>query len=174
MLRLIQYFGKYQSAKGAFGGLPFWARGIIFILAIPGLILILLSTVAFLVSVLALFLLTIPVYRLFRGVLGSSGSPDNEQFVPAEEFHEVMSQFVQIESGLVDGQEPTGRKTVVSTETSVATSSEMPSVLSTAKSSGRVISAVVVESTVSDELGSGRLQEEKIKARRSIDVKIVE
>ena len=70
MFRLLQYYTRYQSARGAVGGLPVWVRWIVFLAAIPGMVLLLLSIFAFLVSLLALLLLTVPVYRLARWVTG--------------------------------------------------------------------------------------------------------
>ncbi len=49
--------------------LPGWARAIIGILAIPGVLLLALSILAVIVSILALLLLTVPVYRLLSAVL---------------------------------------------------------------------------------------------------------
>jgi hypothetical protein len=64
MLRLLQYYGRFQTARGALGGLPVWARWIVFLCALPGIALLLLSIAAFFVSLFALLLLTVPVYRL--------------------------------------------------------------------------------------------------------------
>ncbi|SRR5258706_1209071 len=74
MLRLLRYYGKYQSARGAWGGMPIWARWILFLAALPGLALILLSILAFGVSLLALLLLTVPVYRVLRSLTGAGES----------------------------------------------------------------------------------------------------
>src|SRR5258706_5152290 len=79
MLRLLRYYGKYQSARGAWGGMPVWARWILFLAAGPGLALILLSIVAFGVSVLALLLLTVPVYRLLRSLTGAGEAAPETQ-----------------------------------------------------------------------------------------------
>ena len=169
MFRLLQYFGKFQSAKGALTGLPGWAKGIVFILAVPGLILILLSIAAFLVSMLALFLLTIPAYRCLRWITGASNSTTREQFVPADDFADAMQQFVQMnaqqanESAAQHGTEPF---TTVST---VAVSSQTVALVATESTgSHRSVATVVTEST-----GSA---EETIRpaGRRQIEVRIVE
>lgn len=68
MLQFIQYYGKYQSLRGNFSTLPSWARGVVMLFAIPGLVLILLSILCFIVSLALLFLLTVPVYRLMQGL----------------------------------------------------------------------------------------------------------
>ena len=38
MLQLLQYYGKYQSARGALGGMPGWARFVLLIAALPGIV----------------------------------------------------------------------------------------------------------------------------------------
>jgi len=79
MDRLWTYYGNFQSVRGRFGGLPQWARGLVFLAALPGILLAILSLLAFLVSILALLLLTVPVYRLMQVVTGSgSSSPISE------------------------------------------------------------------------------------------------
>ena len=70
MFRLLQYYGQYQGARGRLLQLPGWARLLILIAAIPGALLLALSLLAFLVSLLALLLLTVPLYRLLSAMLG--------------------------------------------------------------------------------------------------------
>jgi hypothetical protein len=79
MFRLLQYYGKYQNARGTFGSMPSWARLILLIVAIPGIIGILLAILVFCVSIAALLLLTTPVFRLMQwmGVAGQTVSPSN-------------------------------------------------------------------------------------------------
>jgi len=78
MIQILQYYGRYRGFRDRFGGLPSWARGVLFVFAIPGIVLLLLSIVALAVSLLALLILTMPVYRLLAGLTGSArgGSPD--------------------------------------------------------------------------------------------------
>lgn len=78
MFRVLQYYGRYQSARGALGGLPAWARWLVFLAAIPGIILLLLSAFAFFVSLFVLLLLAVPVYRLASWVSGPQ--PEVEAF----------------------------------------------------------------------------------------------
>jgi hypothetical protein len=68
MYNFLQYYGRFQGLKGNVGGLPQWARMVLVIVALPGVVLIGLSIVAFLVSLLALLLLTVPVYRVLKAV----------------------------------------------------------------------------------------------------------
>ncbi len=83
MLKLLQYYGKYQSARGVLGDMPAWARLILLIAAIPGLVLLALSLLAFGVSILALLLLTVPVYRILKSLTGSGSTPEPVEEVPA-------------------------------------------------------------------------------------------
>src|SRR2546421_7925133 len=83
MSRVFHYYSRVQSVRGNLLGLPAWARFLLFILALPGILAVSLSVAAFLVSLLALLLLTVPVYRLLRAAVGtpsetpsSSGAPD--------------------------------------------------------------------------------------------------
>jgi hypothetical protein len=87
MWKLIEYYGKYQSTRGALGNLPGWARLILFILALPGILGLLLSALALCVSLAALFLLTVPVYRLLNVLVGGGAQvrevSSSSEFVPA-------------------------------------------------------------------------------------------
>jgi len=86
--RLWTYYGNLQGVRGRFGGLPQWARGVVFLAALPGMALAALSILAFLVSILALLLLTVPVYRLMQVLTGTGVQPtpageSGEVFVPS-------------------------------------------------------------------------------------------
>ena len=72
MIQFQQYVGRVNGLRGTFGGLPPWARSIVSIFAIPGLLLMALSVVVFVVSILALLLLTLPVYSLLQRLTGSA------------------------------------------------------------------------------------------------------
>ena len=72
MWKVLQYYVKYQSARGVLGAMPAWARFVLLIVALPGLCLLALSFMAVGVSLLALLLLTVPVYRLLKSVTGVS------------------------------------------------------------------------------------------------------
>ena len=69
MVQILNAYGRFQGMKGKLTGLPFLARLILVIAALPGLILLELSVVAFVVSLFALLLLTVPVYRLLSAML---------------------------------------------------------------------------------------------------------
>src|SRR3954466_504062 len=70
MERLWGYYRNFQSLRGNIGGLPPWARTLVWIAALPGIALILLSLLALGVSILALLLLTVPLYRLLKAMTG--------------------------------------------------------------------------------------------------------
>jgi hypothetical protein len=71
MIQFTQYYGRFQGMRGQLTGLPSWARTLVFLAALPGLVLLALSVLAFVVSLFALLLLTVPVYSVLRRVLGS-------------------------------------------------------------------------------------------------------
>jgi hypothetical protein len=68
MIEFTQYAGRVQNLGGLFTRLPGWARAIVGIFAIPGLVLAALSLLVFLVSILALLILALPVYVLLKRV----------------------------------------------------------------------------------------------------------
>jgi hypothetical protein len=68
MQQLFEYYGRFQGLRGNLFGLPSWARVILFVLALPGIVVLGLSILAVLCSLAALFLLTVPAYRLLRAM----------------------------------------------------------------------------------------------------------
>jgi hypothetical protein len=74
MSRAFEYFGQYQSLSGRYGRFPGWAKTIVAIFALPGLLLVALSIVALLVSILALLLLAAPVYLLLSRLTGGGAT----------------------------------------------------------------------------------------------------
>ena len=71
MVRVVEYYNRVQGFRGRLTGLPEWARVILFVAALPGIFLIALSILAFLVSLAALLLLTVPLYRVLKAVTGT-------------------------------------------------------------------------------------------------------
>ena len=67
--------------RGQVLGLPGWARGLIFIAALPGIALIALSVLVLLVSILALLLLTVPLYRVLQALVGTPAAAGGQQAV---------------------------------------------------------------------------------------------
>ena len=86
MDRLGGYYRNFQSLRGNIGGLPPWARTVVWIAALPGIALILLSLLALGVSILALLLLTVPLYRLLKSVAGGSTAMGARQQSSVEVF----------------------------------------------------------------------------------------
>jgi hypothetical protein len=84
MFRLLQYYTRYQGVRGCLGSMPGWARAVVAIFALPGILLIALSLVVFCVSLIALLLLTVPVYRLLKWLTGSEGAPAWPGEMPGE------------------------------------------------------------------------------------------
>src|SRR5688572_29196621 len=72
MFKLIEYLGRFQALRGRIITLPAWSRGLIFIAALPGIVMIALSILALLVSIFVLLLLTVPLYRVLQAVLGTA------------------------------------------------------------------------------------------------------
>src|SRR3954470_4150400 len=71
MVRVVEYYTRFQGVRNRLTGLPAWARFLLFLASLPGILLIALSILEFLVSLLALLLLTVPLYRLLKLVTGS-------------------------------------------------------------------------------------------------------
>ena len=78
MFQYTRYYGRFNDLRGNLGGLPQWARAIVGIFAVPGIVLLVLSIIAFVVSLSALLLLTVPVYSLLRNLThpGVGGTPE--------------------------------------------------------------------------------------------------
>jgi hypothetical protein len=66
--RFQAYVGRFDGVRGGVSSLPGWARSVVFVAAIPGLILAALSIALLLISILALLLLAAPVYSLLKQV----------------------------------------------------------------------------------------------------------
>jgi hypothetical protein len=79
MFKLLEYFSRFEALRGRIITLPGWSRGLIFIAALPGVVLIALSILALLVSIFVLLLLTVPLYRVLQALLRSA---DDQQVGP--------------------------------------------------------------------------------------------
>lgn len=80
MLKIIEYYGRAQDVRATMRRLPGWARFLVGIVALPGIILVGLSILAFVVSILALLVLTVPVYRLLAALTGTAGRVEMPAF----------------------------------------------------------------------------------------------
>jgi hypothetical protein len=79
-------YGRWSTVQGGLGRLPGPARFVVFVAALPGIVLAALSLLVFIVSILALLLLTVPVYRVLQAVTGSrpvaAAEPSGSLFDP--------------------------------------------------------------------------------------------
>jgi hypothetical protein len=105
VLQLLEYYGRWQGIKGKASQLPSWARFVLLVAAVPGVVLIALSILAFLVSLLALLLLTVPLYRLLCAVCG----------VKAESATRLSDGFGPVPEGMDVVVDQAGEATVVET-----------------------------------------------------------
>ena len=69
--------GVRGEALTALTGLPSWARLIVMVLAVPGIVLVALSLVVLATSVAALLVLTVPAYSLLRSLTGGTARAAN-------------------------------------------------------------------------------------------------
>jgi len=95
MVRVDEYFSRFQGATGRLTGLPPWARFLLLVASLPGVVLVALSILAFLVSLLALLLLTVPLYRLLKMITGSGGTPAEAGGVEIVDFAPAGSKRVE-------------------------------------------------------------------------------
>jgi hypothetical protein len=68
MFQFFEYYGKYQGLRQRWGTMPSWAKFIVFLFALPGILLGVLSILVLVVSILALLLLTVPAYRILKAL----------------------------------------------------------------------------------------------------------
>ena len=83
MVRVVEYYSRFQGVRSRLTGLPAWARFLIFLASLPGVVLVALSILAFLVSLLALLLLTVPLYRLLKLITGTQDAAAGRETTPA-------------------------------------------------------------------------------------------
>jgi len=78
MIQFTQYAGRVGDLGVLFTRLPSWARFIVGVFAIPGLVLAALSLLGFLVSILALLILALPVYVLLKRSTSPAAIPTDD------------------------------------------------------------------------------------------------
>jgi len=127
MERLWRYYSNYQSFRGRMGGLPTWARTILLIAALPGIAAVALSILAFVVSLLALLLLTVPLYQLLRSLTGAgpeteeAGSVEVMSGGPFAPFGDVAGPGrKRVEATVVESEPPVEREDTQSDESRVS------------------------------------------------------
>ena len=79
----FQYINAFGNVRSGFASLPPWARSLVVLAAIPGIVLLVLSGLLVAVSIATLLLLTVPVYRLLRLVCFSR--PEAQQDVSVQD-----------------------------------------------------------------------------------------
>jgi hypothetical protein len=62
----FQYINTFGSVRSGFTSLPGWGRSLVLLAAVPGIVLLALSVLMIAVSIIALLLLTVPVYRFLQ------------------------------------------------------------------------------------------------------------
>jgi len=82
MVDFYQFDSRWKRVRGGWGTLPSPTRAIVGIFALPGILLAILSLILFAVSMLALLVLTVPVYRLLTR-LTSGGRGTGESVSPS-------------------------------------------------------------------------------------------
>src|SRR4051794_41957608 len=125
MERLWRYYTSYKSVRGRMGGLPTWARTILLIAALPGIVAIALSILAFIVSLLALLLLTVPLYQLLRAL---TGEPETDAAGSVEVMGGGFAPFgdvagpgrKRVEATVVEPEPPVGPEDTQSDESRVS------------------------------------------------------
>jgi hypothetical protein len=70
MLHYTHYYTRVRGLGTSWTGLPGWARMVVGLLAVPGLVLGVLSVFAFALSILVLLVLTLPAYAVLRRLVG--------------------------------------------------------------------------------------------------------
>lgn len=104
VLKLLQYYLRFQNARGSLSRLPGWAKFLLLIVALPGICGILLSVLAFCVSLLALLILTSPVYRLLNWISGGEQEVEEDEEVSVER---EPTEFIDAETTQGATQSPT-------------------------------------------------------------------
>jgi len=85
MVDVFRSYQRFEGVRGNFGALPAWARFIVTLAALPGILALALSVLLVCASLLALLLLTVPVYIALRGLIGwSSGGAIGPTVVVAQ------------------------------------------------------------------------------------------
>ncbi|MGA2496604.1 MAG: hypothetical protein ABSH20_02615 [Tepidisphaeraceae bacterium] len=107
MQRIFHYYNRYTGIKGGITSLPAWAKSLVALAAVPGILLLVLSILAAVVSIAVLSLLTVPVYKLVSWVAGTARRDDDNIIaatVGSIEDVEVEPQNELVPSDLAAGQ----------------------------------------------------------------------
>ena len=77
MSRFVGYYARFRDLRGDVNGLPTWARIVFVAVSLPGIVLVALSILAFVVSVAALLFVAVPVYMALRAITGAGDSGES-------------------------------------------------------------------------------------------------
>jgi hypothetical protein len=95
MERVVENYTRFQGARSRLTGLPPWARFLLLLASLPGVLLISLSILAFGVSLLALLLLTVPLYRLLRLITGTEAAEAETRSVEVVQYGPTRTKRVE-------------------------------------------------------------------------------
>lgn len=73
MSRLGSYYARVSNVRGDLSGLPPWARAVFITVTLPGVVLVALSIVLFVVSLFVLLLIAVPAYMVLRTAARGGG-----------------------------------------------------------------------------------------------------
>ncbi|GIW75586.1 MAG: hypothetical protein KatS3mg104_0649 [Phycisphaerae bacterium] len=76
----IQQSPHFDRFTFGISQMPLWARIVLAVFLVPGMVMVGLSIILFLVSILALLLVTVPVYLFLRWITGVKTSPTADMF----------------------------------------------------------------------------------------------
>jgi hypothetical protein len=111
MVNVFRSYQQFQGVRGNFGALPSWARFILTLVALPGIVALALSALLFCVSLIALLLLTVPVYIALKRLTGSGGEPLGRTVVTTET-SVGPADVIDVQAETVDGDPLPGRRHV--------------------------------------------------------------
>jgi hypothetical protein len=114
MVDFYQFDSRWKRVQGGLGTLPPPARAVVTLFALPGILLAILSLILFAVSMLALLVLTVPVYRLLAR-LTSGGSRTGESVARTAGAGMVEASPFSVVFGTPTEVPPSGTKRVDST-----------------------------------------------------------
>ena len=114
MADFYQFDSRWKSVRGGWGTLPGPARAIVAFFALPGILLAILSLILFAVSMLALLVLTVPVYRLLAR-LTNGGLGTGESVARAREARTGEASPFSVVFGAPADVPPSGTRRVDST-----------------------------------------------------------
>ena len=83
MLEFTNYAGRFRGFRGQIVGLPAWARLLVVLAALPGIVLVGLSLMALIISIIAVLILTVPVYSLLRRLIRPASIPQDQSPISA-------------------------------------------------------------------------------------------